>query len=61
MQRFESKNPFGFSATGLSKLAFRVRKLSGAFEKRAPVSFFRPQTSQLLHNYDDDIFHLPAV
>ena len=36
MQRLESKNLFGFSATGLSKLAFRARKLSGAFEKRAP-------------------------
>ena len=36
MQRLKSKNLFGFSATGLSKLAFRARKLSGAFEKRAP-------------------------
>ena len=27
---------FGLAATGLSKLAFRARKLSGAFEKQAP-------------------------
>ena len=35
MQYFESKNLFGFSATD-SKLAFRARKLSGTFKKRAP-------------------------
>ena len=37
MRCFESKYRFVFFSYGLLKLAFRVRKLSGAFEKREPA------------------------